>query len=299
MTLDIRTLVIANLLVDLVGIVMLRAYASRRRTLPGFGRFILSFAASVLGAVSLGFRGPVPVLASVLLANLFQSSFVLLRVDALLTFETGRPLPAWVYGFAPAFALLQLGLALRGDSLPARVLLASVMGATGAAASAWILLRLRRPGADGVRLLMACANAALGAFLVWRVGIWIVAPPRDLFAGDPALVGFFLFFIVFEVTQSVGLVMLNAERLEESLAKSATDLAAVRTDLGMLEGLLPICASCKSIREPEGVWSPLEKYVHEHTEARFSHGLCPQCMTRLYPDYAASLSAGSGSDHAG
>ena len=52
----------------------------------------------------------------------------------------------------------------------------------------------------------------------------------------------------------------------------------------VLSGLLPICASCKRIRDDRGYWSQIEAYLSRHTEAEFSHGLCPECVTRLYPE---------------
>jgi len=55
-------------------------------------------------------------------------------------------------------------------------------------------------------------------------------------------------------------------------------------DVKVLSGLLPICASCKRIRDDQGYWSQIESYLRVHTEAEFSHGLCPDCATRLYPD---------------
>lgn len=57
-------------------------------------------------------------------------------------------------------------------------------------------------------------------------------------------------------------------------------LARVRT----LSGLLPICSSCKNIRDDGGYWQAVEVYVQSHTEAAFSHALCPACARRLYPD---------------
>ena len=57
-------------------------------------------------------------------------------------------------------------------------------------------------------------------------------------------------------------------------------LARVKT----LSGLLPICASCKRIRDDKGYWNQIESYVQRHTEAEFSHGICPDCVARLYPD---------------
>jgi hypothetical protein len=51
-----------------------------------------------------------------------------------------------------------------------------------------------------------------------------------------------------------------------------------------LEGILPICASCKKIRDENGAWHQLEFYISEKSEAEFSHGICPECARRLYAD---------------
>lgn len=54
-----------------------------------------------------------------------------------------------------------------------------------------------------------------------------------------------------------------------------------------LSGLLPICASCKKIRDDQGYWNQIESYIHAHSEARFSHGICPDCLHELHPDEEA------------
>ena len=59
-----------------------------------------------------------------------------------------------------------------------------------------------------------------------------------------------------------------------------------------LKGLLPICASCKKIRDDGGYWSQIETYVSSHSAAEFSHSICPECLTNLYPDYAAHVKGG-------
>ena len=51
-----------------------------------------------------------------------------------------------------------------------------------------------------------------------------------------------------------------------------------------LRGILPICAQCKNIRNEAGQWETLENYVHEHSEAQFTHGICPECRKLLYPE---------------
>jgi hypothetical protein len=62
-------------------------------------------------------------------------------------------------------------------------------------------------------------------------------------------------------------------------------LAEALAKVKMLSGLLPICASCKNIRDDEGYWHQLEGYIQDHSEAEFSHGVCPDCMKKLYPDF--------------
>ena len=61
-------------------------------------------------------------------------------------------------------------------------------------------------------------------------------------------------------------------------------LNAVKT----LGGLLPICASCKKIRDDKGYWNQIETYIREHSQAEFSHGICPDCIEKLYPEYTSS-----------
>jgi hypothetical protein len=68
-------------------------------------------------------------------------------------------------------------------------------------------------------------------------------------------------------------------RLEETIAGLQDALNKVK----MLSGLLPICASCKKIRDDQNRWWRLEAYIGEHSEAQFSHGLCPECGEKLYP----------------
>ena len=76
-----------------------------------------------------------------------------------------------------------------------------------------------------------------------------------------------------------GRKQIEAER--NQLIKSLQDsLSKIKT----LSGMLPICASCKKIRDDEGYWNQIETYIARHSEAEFSHGICPECAKKLYPD---------------
>jgi MASE6 len=76
---------------------------------------------------------------------------------------------------------------------------------------------------------------------------------------------------------------------EEYKSKMETEQAKLEealTQVKALSGLLPICAACKKIRDDQGYWNQIESYIHAHSEARFSHGICPDCLHELYPEEA-------------
>jgi len=58
--------------------------------------------------------------------------------------------------------------------------------------------------------------------------------------------------------------------------------------------MFPICSSCKKIRDDKGYWNQIESYVRDHSEAEFSHSLCPDCVKKLYPDIAEELEKKNG-----
>jgi len=61
-------------------------------------------------------------------------------------------------------------------------------------------------------------------------------------------------------------------------------LGAALGEVTQLQGLLPICASCKRIRDDKGYWEQIETYIGHRSQAQFSHGICPECAKKLYPD---------------
>jgi hypothetical protein len=69
---------------------------------------------------------------------------------------------------------------------------------------------------------------------------------------------------------------------DQLIAELKTALREVKT----LSGLLPICASCKKIRDDRGYWNQIESYIRDRSEAEFSHSICPECARKLYPSYS-------------
>ncbi len=74
-------------------------------------------------------------------------------------------------------------------------------------------------------------------------------------------------------------------QLEKTLRQKNKELADTLAQVKQLKGLLPICMFCKKIRNDENYWQQIEDYVARHSEADFSHGICPECMEKQYPEY--------------
>ena len=73
-------------------------------------------------------------------------------------------------------------------------------------------------------------------------------------------------------------------KAEQEREKVIADLKSALAEVKTLSGLLPICASCKKIRDDTGYWNQIEEYVSKRSEAQFSHSICPECAKILYPD---------------
>ncbi len=83
----------------------------------------------------------------------------------------------------------------------------------------------------------------------------------------------------------VGLDISDRVKTENEKENLINKLQETLSQVKQLSGFLPICASCKKIRDDKGYWNQIESYIKEHSEAEFSHGICPDCAKRLYPDY--------------
>ncbi len=70
----------------------------------------------------------------------------------------------------------------------------------------------------------------------------------------------------------------------DDLNRKNRDLEKTLKEVKILRGLLPICAACKRIRDDKGYWNQIEIYIGEHSEAKFSHGICPECGEKYYSE---------------
>lgn len=79
--------------------------------------------------------------------------------------------------------------------------------------------------------------------------------------------------------------ILRAERVRDQLI---VELKKAISEIKQLSGFLPICSHCKKIRDDKGYWNQIESYIRDHSNAEFSHGICPDCVKKYYPDFDIS-----------
>jgi hypothetical protein len=86
------------------------------------------------------------------------------------------------------------------------------------------------------------------------------------------------------IAASIGVALMR-KQAEEERERLIAELQKALSEVNKLSGMLPICASCKKIRDDKGYWNQIESYIKDHSEAEFSHGICPDCVKKLYPEF--------------
>ncbi len=95
-------------------------------------------------------------------------------------------------------------------------------------------------------------------------------------------------FLLFAAGALFGIYRLRVWQLLHKEKELQEGISEALANIKTLSGLIPICANCKKIRDDKGYWDNLEGYIQEHSTAKFSHGICPECAAILYPEYAPS-----------
>lgn len=82
---------------------------------------------------------------------------------------------------------------------------------------------------------------------------------------------------------------LELKNQRDALERRTIELEKALAEIKLLQGIIPICASCKKIRDDKGYWQQVEVFIMNHSDAEFSHGLCPACAEKLYPNQYAKM----------
>jgi HAMP domain-containing protein len=130
---------------------------------------------------------------------------------------------------------------------------------------------------SGMTVPLISRDAVIGGFALRSKGVGMYTE-QDLFLAEG---------IGNQIAGAIANSLLYDERrrILEERESLIRELQKALVEVKTLRGILPICASCKKIRDDRGYWNQIEAYVRDHSEAEFSHGLCPDCFEKLYPEY--------------
>ncbi|MDZ7723777.1 MAG: hypothetical protein U5R06_13470 [candidate division KSB1 bacterium] len=112
-----------------------------------------------------------------------------------------------------------------------------------------------------------------------------------VFPKDPGavLIGEFLYSSDQKVVQELSTLNSQLANTTRKLHRKNKELEKAYEKINTLNGLLPICASCKKIRDDKGYWNHVEEYISEHSRVDFSHSICPDCSRKLYPEFYTEM----------
>jgi hypothetical protein len=287
---DIRTLIQADTIVWLVSTCILLIVWKIRKTYPGFGFWVVQSAGITLGLQLQTLHGYAPSFIPILLGNGLFLASVLLGLTGIRIFLGRGGLD---HGFWLAAAAVESALAwftFISPDLNVRVLLTSLfLGLFSIIMT--IELFLNAPSSMRIASrLTGTVIGGCGLFLILRgfaTFLWLRLPANY---SPNALqeIGFFGSMAV-SLLSAFGFIMMNTARMEhemeitdDRLKTTLHELEQKVQQIKTLSGLLPICASCKKIRDDRGYWNTIEVYFEAHSEAEFSHGICPDCAKNLF-----------------
>lgn len=145
-------------------------------------------------------------------------------------------------------------------------------------------------GSRGARFFVASWIFLIIGGAILLMMTWYVLPARWV-VGSPIVSVLFTASILLWTLELIGRVRVREReqraRLEAQVKERTRALEQALSEVKTLSGLLPICSSCKKIRDDKGYWNSVEHYFSRHTDAGFTHGICPECYDTLYPELSA------------
>ena len=277
--LDIPTLLISSGMTSLVLAVWMVHVSVNRKTYAGFSQWTVASVATFIGYTMTLFRGVWPDFLTIVVSNSCLILAMVLLDSGLVAFADGKrsarrdasTFLLFVAGFS-YFTFVIPSMLIRVCILSAGVCLLSLCCATS------VSRRLSKSASGGNSLLTFAFSALSILNAIRLIATLSGANPH---VGLTIVGGWHNLAIVGSTTATVlmytGLVAVNAQRIEQELINA-------RNEIKTLKGLLPVCSSCKKIRNAQGNWTAFESHIATHSEARVSHGLCPDCEKTFFPN---------------
>ncbi len=277
--LDIRTVLTVTGLLCVVHVFALVYIYCTRKTYPGFGYWISGFVCAVITAALPVIRDQVSPWVSVVPATPAISAACILFLVGMQLYVGDRPRWLWhilvlVGGTAEA-----IWFTFVSPDINVRIAVVTVIMAVYCGYIAWL-------AHVGMPRILGCTDpwvvGSFGAQALVAIGRLIGTlgnpPAMNEFASNaPTQVLALVAHMLLAMLTGYGFILMTVQRTERELQQTLDEVKTLR-------GLIPICASCKKVRDDRGSWQAIEQYIRARSDAEFTHGVCPDCHRRLYPE---------------
>jgi len=281
--LDMRTLVFVSGVTSLILFACMLYIRRKQKTYDGFLYWVFATLSNAVGMLLLSARNILPDFLSIIIGNTLLIFSIVLINTGLSVFSRTRPYVKLYLLFMLLFIPLVFYYTYIEPSLTNRAVVFSIFQIMLCVILVVIAQR------DLPRVL-AKRNYVIFWFLIFTAAWPFLRVIISLFETEMATnlmnAGIshqlnFLGSIAAYIILIIGLIIINGQRVEQEMTEAKNEVKTIT-------GLIPICATCKKIRDDKGSWRQLEAYLGKHADLEFSHALCPECMQKMYPEKSRS-----------
>lgn len=251
-----------------------------RKTYSGFRQWTISSVVNFFGLLFLSLRGVIPDFYSVVVANTLivgGYGFVAYGIEIFFGHK-GRK---WLFVALGALVFVAFSyFTYSSPNVTARIVSITIILTILCTYCAYIIYRFPQKTQHVHNGLLTAVFSFQAIWSIFRIipTVFFDDPIMD-YMQAPAIHGItVVIYFGGNIFITIGLIIMNFQRVEIELLDSMNEIKILR-------GIIPICSSCKKIRDDKGLWEQVEIYIREHSDAVFSHSICPDCFKQLYPEY--------------
>jgi len=277
---DIRTLSLITSVVAISCFSVMFYVAIKRKIYPGFIEWTVAYLLNSVGMVLLALRDVLPDFFSIIIANSFILLYFIFSTRGLQRFS-GTSQKNWIDISVLVFLIISFGIfTYILPNITIRIFIISGFFILFCCRICFIILVKLPKVLPNKQTFLFIIFAFFGGWYLLRIILTILFENQiDDFMQAGIIQGLaFLILIATNIITSALLIICNTQRLE-------TDLFQAKEEIKVLSGFLPICSHCKKIRDDDDDWVNIEEYISTHSEALFSHGICPDCTKRFYSEF--------------
>ena len=289
MNIDIRTFILVLGITHLIQVAVFYQQYKINKNYQGVGWWLLWSSAEIVGFAGILLRGIPPIH---LIAMIIQNSGIFLGTIfvyiGVMRFLDKKVNPKIIVSVSIFFIMAIVYFTYVHNNAFMRYLIFNVAVAGTSLLTAYVLFVHKMPSITASAHFNAAVSLVHGGVFTYRTVMFIAGAPVDDFF-RPTLFNYIPVFdaLMVSLLWTYGFIIMLNQRMQYEMAEKEKALDEERRSLQRaldevrtLRGIVPICAHCKKIRDDQGFWNQVEQYVSQHTEAKFSHGICPTRFER-------------------